>query len=1071
MPLRCRTAIGLCLLLPLVSSCATGSRLTPGSRTEELATVLSELASKSESRAFRLAAGQGADSLNAFLERFWAVRDPTPGTPVNEFRDRFLARLEVGRRQFGHGGFQLRPPDDRLAPFVLYGPPKEVETDVVGPGLYYEFWLWRPDPRAVLAAKEEKRLGELEFTVGFAVGGAPGYRRSRDTWYWAPPPPRLKPKQREELGRLLADPTRDRFLRAAALFRLDMDADPASLGLVLRQAADPDWFVREAVAEALQPLQVRLFTDGTFTATYTSEEAERVQAWVESTQPTNPNERPPRSLEPVELDPATRANVLVSVYDPVREVAPSDVERLRRERARADTTGGRSRGWLTPEEARALYVGPLEEARSLLDAGGGEQAHTLLDPLLRTTLADDAEAWHLDALALLGSLEPGGRQLAEARVREALRRDPDNVRYHLTLARIYKARTLDRYADAELERLLEQAPALADAYALRGVLRLEAYYAKGWRAGGWGAPIDSEGMPMEVARALALEQLHQALVLEPDNAFATWWLGIHYLSQREWTTVVPLMSYLVREGAHVPEALLARGLAFQHLGLLDQAWKDYRSALERLPPEVFALVDDPRWVLPPSQGGYGLGDRVVADPLLSEARTAGGDSTAAQQAGERRAERDRFWRAKDQLFATELNERMLEQYRRFAYATWHFANPSLGLRGWETHRGRIYLRYGEPLDVNDKSDEAQKKLLGRTSGDVGEMGFAAFERIAATMVYEVKETWRYPDMTVTFSGGNVSGEVTITRPSEFTEQMERRPESERVAGMRPVLPASASWFRFQDAAGRPEFVPVALAPPLGGRPGEPPPAGPDSSAVHLILLDGDWKPIQRVTAALPRSLRLGGFRPTWVGPIVTLPAEVPASAPVYAALEVPGQGAISSYAARDTLSTPPGEGGLRLSDLVVASNIVDLPQARRWPEYGYFTRGRRAIVPLPEDRFGLGEPLLVYLEIYGLTKDEIGATGYQVDFTVTMLDNRRAELPTVEGLMGRLISTDRRQGSVTLRFDYEDIFSDTSTQMRVVFPTGRFSDHYRIEVAVTDKNADATARVARVLTVEQRTGR
>jgi GWxTD domain-containing protein len=1071
-PLRCRIAIALALLLPAVSSCASGPRLTPGSREEELAEVLSELASKTELRAFRRAAGAGTDSLNAFLERFWAVRDPTPGTPANEFRDRFLARLEVGRRQFGHQDFRLRISDDRLAPFVFFGPPKEVETQEIGPNLRYEYWIWRPDPRAVLAGKEERLLGELEFTVGFAVGSDQDYHRSGDTSFWSPPPPRLKPKQREQLGRLLADPSHDRFLRAAALFRLDLDRDPASLGLVLRQVADPDGFVREAVAEALQPLQVRLFPDGTFTAISTSSEIEQVRDWV-AIRPTDPNVRPARSWEPVELDPFTRANMLTSVYDPAGELSPFEVERLRRERSRADTTTGRVRGWLTPEEARALYTGPLEEARSLLDAGGGEQAHALLEPLLRTTLADDAEAWHLDALALLASAEPGGRRLAEERVREAMRRDPDNVRYHLTLARIYKARTLDRYADTELERLLAQAPALADAYALRGVLRLEAYWAKGWRAGGWGRPIDTQGMPMEVARALALEQLHKALVLEPDNAFAGWWLGLHYLSLREWTTVVPVMSYLVGAGVHVPEALLGRGLAFQHLGLFEQAWADYRSALARLSAGVRAIVDDPRWVLPPSQGGYGLGDRVIADPILGRDLPAGADTSASLEADLRRAERDRFWRAKDQLFATALNERMLEQYRRFAYVTWHFANPSLGLRGWETHRGRVYLRYGEPLSVNDKSDEAQQKLLGRANPNdqSGEFEAADLALFAARMAYEIKETWHYPDLVVNFSGGNVSGEVTVSRPGEYAEGVERRPESERVAGMRPVLPIPATWFRFLDAAGRPEFVAAALAPPLGVQSGRPLPPGPEAYPVNLILLDADWNPVRRVEAEMSRTLRRGGYRPTWVGPVVTLPESVPAAAAVYAALEVPGEGDIPAYAARDTLGAPLGEAGLRLSDLVIASNIAAIPEARNWPERSYFVRRHRAIRPLPEDRFGLGEPLLVYLEIYGLAKDEIGATGYQVAFTVTMLDDRRAELPTVEGLLGKLVGSDRRQGSVTLRFDYEDILSDTSTELRVVFPTGRFSDRYRIEVEVTDKISGARAAVARVLAVAQRTGR
>ncbi len=1054
-----QTAIVLVALA--LAACAGRLQLPAGSRDAQLTAVLEEIADRPEQRAWQQAIRSGRDSMDAFLERFWTAHDPTPGTPANEFRDRIIVRLEIARRQFALDRRNPGPADDRLVPFVVYGPPREIETDVIGPGLFYEYWIWRPDPRAVLAGRQDDRLGRLEFAIGFAVSWNGSYDRSRESWNWDPPPGRLRARDRERLAELLADPENDRFLRAAVLWRLDMDRESASLAVMLDHAADPDWFLRQTVAEALQPLQLRLFPDGTFSTELTAPDQDQGQAWVEATKPVRLDAPPRRSSTPEPLEPAVRANLLVSVYEPARELSPDDVATLRREKEMAEAVPS-ERGWLTAAEADSLYVGPLAQARSLLDAGGGDEAHTLLDPLLRDALSDDAEAWHLDALALLASAEPGGRQLAETRVREALRRDPGNIRYHLTLARIYKSRTLDRYADAELERLLDASPALADAYALRGVLRLEAYWAKGWRAGGWGGAIDEEGMPLEVSRALAMEQLHKALVLDPDNEFATWWLGVHYLSVREWTTAVSVMSYLVRERAHVPEALLARGLAFQQLGMLEQAWADYQAGLDRLPVSVRILTDDPRWVLPLSKGGYGLGDAIIADPLTTVAATR--DSTG----------RDRFWRAKDQLFATALNERMLEQYRRFAHVTWHFANPTLGLRGWETHRGRVYLRYGDPIGVDDQSDETQQRTLGRIDPEREQEESAGLDWVtmkADQLAFGVKETWQYPDLKVTFSGGNVSGEVTVSRPGEFTEYMERRPEGERVVGMRPILPVEASWYRFQGVAGRPEYVAVALAPPLGGRPGQPPPPGPESSPVHLILLDGDWNPVRRVEAGMPRSLRLSGYRPTWVGPLLTLPVEYPTDAARFAALEVTGEGDIPSYAARDTLTAPGPGSPLRLSDLVIASNIVPVPLARTWPAHSYFTRGQRAIVPLPSDHFGLGEPLLVYLEVYGLAKDEIGATGYQVAFTVTMLDDRRAEEPTIEGLMGRLVGTDRRQGSVTLRFDYEDIRSDTSAEMRVVFPSGRFSDRYRITIEVSDKISGARAEVARVLTVDDGTGR
>src|SRR4051794_3106039 len=43
-----------------------------------------------------------ADAKN-FIDLFWARRDPTPGTPANEFRDEFNMRVEYADRHFAEG--------------------------------------------------------------------------------------------------------------------------------------------------------------------------------------------------------------------------------------------------------------------------------------------------------------------------------------------------------------------------------------------------------------------------------------------------------------------------------------------------------------------------------------------------------------------------------------------------------------------------------------------------------------------------------------------------------------------------------------------------------------------------------------------------------------------------------------------------------------------------------------------------------------------------------------------------------------------------------------------------------
>jgi GWxTD domain-containing protein len=56
-----------------------------------------------------------------------------------------------------------------------------------------------------------------------------------------------------------------------------------------------------------------------------------------------------------------------------------------------------------------------------------------------------------------------------------------------------------------------------------------------------------------------------------------------------------------------------------------------------------------------------------------------------------------FWQRRDPTPDTEENEYKEEHYRRIAYANEHFA---AGVPGWKTDRGRIYIMYGPPDEID-----------------------------------------------------------------------------------------------------------------------------------------------------------------------------------------------------------------------------------------------------------------------------------------------------------------------------------------------------------------------------------
>jgi GWxTD domain-containing protein len=59
---------------------------------------------------------------------------------------------------------------------------------------------------------------------------------------------------------------------------------------------------------------------------------------------------------------------------------------------------------------------------------------------------------------------------------------------------------------------------------------------------------------------------------------------------------------------------------------------------------------------------------------------------------------DKFWKGSDPLLLTNYNERLLEHYSRVAYSNLKFSIPEGDIYGWDTDRGEILIRYGEPVN-------------------------------------------------------------------------------------------------------------------------------------------------------------------------------------------------------------------------------------------------------------------------------------------------------------------------------------------------------------------------------------
>lgn len=88
-----------------------------------------------------------AEERDLYIERFWERRDPTPGTPANEFKTEHYRRIAYANERFGSAIPGWRTDRGRI--YVTFGPPDEIESHPSGGSspngltVPFETWMYR----------------------------------------------------------------------------------------------------------------------------------------------------------------------------------------------------------------------------------------------------------------------------------------------------------------------------------------------------------------------------------------------------------------------------------------------------------------------------------------------------------------------------------------------------------------------------------------------------------------------------------------------------------------------------------------------------------------------------------------------------------------------------------------------------------------------------------------------------------------------------------------------------------------------------------------------------------------
>ncbi|MFC1731479.1 GWxTD domain-containing protein, partial [candidate division KSB1 bacterium] len=175
-------------------------------------------------------------------------------------------------------------------------------------------------------------------------------------------------------------------------------------------------------------------------------------------------------------------------------------------------------------------------------------------------------------------------------------------------------------------------------------------------------------------REKALDFNERIIALYPDNRDALHRKGILYYDENDFETFIGLFEEVITRNEYDKDAHLFLGLGYARTGDYEKSHNHYATAVSLMEPEERKIFESIDFI-----SGDFERDRWNETKVIQNVDTTG------------------FWGRKDPLFMTEFNERRQEHYGRIAEANLKFSVPSKNIAGWQTDRGRIWIRYGKPM--------------------------------------------------------------------------------------------------------------------------------------------------------------------------------------------------------------------------------------------------------------------------------------------------------------------------------------------------------------------------------------
>ncbi len=584
------------------------------------------------------------------------------------------------------------------------------------------------------------------------------------------------------------------------------------------------------------------------------------------------------------------------------------------------------------------------------------------------------------------------RRIAENALRELTVLDPDNSDFRFQLAEILIARGFDLDASRQLERILARDPRHARAH-----LALGYYYEARYRRNQW--PQDLESLLDHFSRAADLDpdlyeaRRKQVEALMLDGKIDGALLILERLLEK-WPNDGWLYALAgacqARPGSY-PEA----AESFEHAF-------DRMSRAERAPCEDLSLVADP----------YTLAkfDGLSPDEREDFLRI--------------------FWRSKDPQPVTPVNERQVEHWRRVVIADLLYGHRRLGIRGWNTARGEMYIRYGAPIYeeyVQGSSSlffsvpswyhvyEVNGEELGVTFDDTALNGLFYFP----------------------FAGGATAADLaSYTAPQSYVHRMGGRwlALAMEVAAFAPAAGASLD---ISFPLRPPSRAEVYLAVPVDSLNSY----SGSSLDVGTVVFDHEWIEVARRREVLDLDrAQVAGEAGRALVHQVNLDLD---PGDYFVATQAEGEaGAVIGTLTEQVTIDPFAGDSLKLSVPELAF-AVDRNAGAAGPEdVEAFRKGDLTVVPNPTGRVQGAEPLVLYFEIYNLALVD-GQGHYSLRYRIAPADRRG------RSVFARMAGAFRTRAFIESRFE-EESSSRTVRRYLTIDVSALKADRYALDLGVTD---------------------